>query len=57
VYFSSDNVVIKKNGDLSLVLLNSAFEKDQSYGSIDILNIKKKIKSLKTKVIWVVHHT
>lgn len=54
--YTDKNVVVRKYGDINLVLLNSSYHKDHKYGKIDLVQLTNEIKENENNFV-IMHHT
>ncbi len=54
--YECKNVVVRKYGDINLVLLNSSYHKDHKYGKIDLQQLKDAISNRENNFV-IMHHT
>lgn len=56
--YENNSVVIRRHGDINLILLNTLYHKDHKYGKIDLNELEIKLEELGSeKNIVVMHHT
>ena len=54
--YEDKNVVVRKYGDINLVLLNSSYHKEHEYGKIDLVQLRNEIKENENNLV-IMHHT
>ncbi|MBU3201560.1 metallophosphoesterase [Clostridium estertheticum] len=55
--YQKQDVIIRKYDDVDLILVNSIFHKDFTYGAINMENLKEALRECNKGIIIVTHHT